>query len=191
LIAAASATLIGGVAIYSLIQVQALSKGTDEKLIQQDELNRALSFISTDIQEGGKVEFSAIPNEPGYTPIFKILQRDNSTVAYYHRAPIDGDWQAPQIIFRRQFPPPGLTSPSDPEPYALIDAISEQPPQQCPALSEPSVSSTPDIGLKIFIPAPPNLPSKAQICLRGFVSERPDGLEVSILSSQRVMPSMP
>lgn len=185
LIAAAMALAITGIAIGSLITFQGMSNFADLRMAQKAQLKRAVNYIASDIQEGQKVELTGTPNEPGFQAIFHIKESDGSMLAYYSKATAGGDdWQAPQAIYRRQLPAPGKTEPKDPEPYALIDAIADETPKSCPSFGEDSIASTPDVGIKIFIPKPPKKASKILVCLRGVVRNS-DALEDSVFVTQR------
>jgi type II secretory pathway pseudopilin PulG len=172
IVAAAMALTIIGVSLGALVNMEQLNKATDNKISEQARLKQALDFISRDIQEAKKVEITGTPIEAGFQAIFHVEHLDGSKTAYYSKAPSTEDiWKPPQIIYRRQLAPLGKSEPQDPEPYPLIDAISDAVPEQCPELGEDSISSEPAIGLKIVIPKPPKAVTRVMICLREVASK--------------------
>jgi type II secretory pathway pseudopilin PulG len=190
LVSSAVAILIIGISIGSLVDVQGMTNRLDSKMAQQAKLRTALSYISNDIREAKQVRLTETPDEPGFQPIFNIQKPDNSIIAYYTKATAgDNDWQAPRTIYRRQLPPPEKAEPKDDEPFALLDAISDTNPLNCPRFGENSVASDPSIGLKVFISTPPQSTSKVLICLRVVQPNSIDGIEESALITPRAIGS--
>jgi type II secretory pathway pseudopilin PulG len=190
LVASAVAILIIGISIGSLIDVQGMTNRLDSKMAQQAKLRTALSYISNDIREAKQVRLTETPDEPGFQPIFNIQKPDDSIIAYYTKATAGGnDWQAPRTIYRRQLPPPEKTEPKDDEPFALLDAIADSNPLNCPRFGEDSVASDPSIGLKVFISKPPQNTSKVLICLRIVQPNSTDGIEESAFITPRAISS--
>jgi type II secretory pathway pseudopilin PulG len=186
LISSAIAILLVGIALGSLIVFQDMSNRNDRKMVQQANLKRALAYIASDVREGKDIKLTETPDEPGFQPIFNFQKPDRSVIAYYSKPTSGGnDWHAPRTIYRRQLPPPGLTEPKDDEPLALLDAIAEGDPLNCPAFGEEAIASNPNVGLKVFVPKPPNSASKVLICLRVIQPHSSDGLETSAFITPR------
>jgi type II secretory pathway pseudopilin PulG len=186
LISSAIAILLVGIALGSLIVFQEISTRNDRKIVQQANLKRALDLIASDVREGKQIKLTETPDEPGFQPIFNFQKPDRSVIAYYSKPTTGGnDWQAPRTIYRRQLPPPGMTEPNDDEPLALLDAIAEENPLKCPAFGEEAIASSPNVGLKIFVPKPPNAASKVLICLRVNQPHSSDVLEISAFITPR------
>jgi type II secretory pathway pseudopilin PulG len=186
LVSSAISILLVGIVLGSLIYFQGMSNRTDRKIVQQANLKRALDLIASDVREGINIKLSETPDEPGFQPIFNLQKPDRSIVAFYSKPTLGGnDWQAPRTIYRRQLPPPGLTEPKDDEPLALLDAIAEENPLNCPAFGEEAIASDPSVGLKIFVPKPPNTASKVLICMRVMQPRSSDGLEASAFITPR------
>jgi prepilin-type N-terminal cleavage/methylation domain-containing protein len=79
LVATAVSLILCGVAFTGLVTFQQMSQQTDERLVQEAELQRALHLMATDIQEGKRIEAGAAPVS-GYSPIFKSIRSDGSTI---------------------------------------------------------------------------------------------------------------
>jgi prepilin-type N-terminal cleavage/methylation domain-containing protein len=177
LIAAVMSVIIAGVAIGGLITAQGNSQKADRKLEQQATLQRALNYIASDIQEGVRIKLVDTPNltaSPSYTPLFNIPRSNGSIAAYYSRSSSGTVWQTPIVIYRRLWPNPSDPTTGDLADYPLIDAIANNPPQNA-SCQAPSgfTASTPDIGLKIFVPTNPTPSTRAIICLRGSLAPVP------------------
>jgi type II secretory pathway pseudopilin PulG len=201
LIAAAMGVVIVGISIGGLITVQNISKKTDRKLEQQAELQRALNYIASDIQEGSELKLtstSPLPPPPSplnLIPIFNIPRSNGSIAEYYYISSNHLVWQNPVVIFRWLRPSPLDPDPSNPSTgdltaFPLIDAIAETSPQAPSCQVTPGlVSSTPDVGLKIIIPVPTTPATritKAKICLRGTLATNvASGIDVSLDASIR------
>lgn len=178
LVSSAMAILLIVIAIGTLIYLQEMTNRLDRKMVQEDNLKRALAYISSDVREGKQIKITEIPDEPGFQSIFSMQKPDRSIVAYYSKSTVGGnDWQAPRTIYRRQLPPPGMTEPKDDEPLALLDAIADSEPQKCPDFDGEAIASEPNVGLKIFLSKPPLNGSKVLICLRVIRPKSSDTLE--------------
>lgn len=178
LVSSAIAVLLIAIVLSSVIYLQGMTNRLDRKVVQQEKLKRALDYISSDVREGKQIKLTETPDEPGFQSIFNFQKPDQSTIAYYSKPTSGGnDWQAPRTIYRRQLPPPGMAEPKDNEPLALLDAIADGDPLNCPVFGEAAISSDPSVGLKIFIPTPPKTASKVLICLRVIQPNSSDGLE--------------
>jgi type II secretory pathway pseudopilin PulG len=186
LVSSAIAILLIGIAIGSLIYLQEMTNRLDRKMVQETNLKRALAYISSDVREAKSIKLTETPDEPGFQPIFNFQRPDRSVVAYYAKSTSGGnDWQAPRTIYRKQLPPPGMTEPKADEPMALLDAISDGNPLNCPDFGNESIASDPNIGLKIFLPKPPQNVSKVLICLRVNQPHSSNGLENSAFITPR------
>jgi type II secretory pathway pseudopilin PulG len=186
LVSSAIAILLIGIAIGSLIYIQEMTNRVDRKVVQQEKLKRALNYISSDVREGKQIKLTETPDEPGFQSIFNFQKPDQSIIAYYSKTTSGGnDWQAPRTIYRRQLPPPGMTAPKDDEPLALLDAIADSDPSNCPAFGEEAIASDPSVGLKVFIPKLPKTASKVLICLRVIQPNSSEGLENSAFITPR------
>lgn len=171
MVAAVASLLVIGVTLSSLITFQGMNQKLEDRLTQEAELQRALHFIATDIQEGKFVQAGA-PDHSDYRPLFKIVRPDSSIIGYYTRSRGDRDWSGPQIIYRKD--------PDYVNAYALIDQISVQPPQNCKGIG--LVSST--VGFSLVIHSQTN----ATVCIRGHLKDSADGLEASIQAVTRTGP---
>jgi type II secretory pathway pseudopilin PulG len=175
LVAAVMSVIIAGVAIGGLITAQENSQKADRKLEQQAALQRTLNYIATDIQEGVRIKLVDTPNlTASYTPLFNIPRSNGSIAAYYSRSSSGTVWQTPIVIYRRLWPNPSDPTTGDLDHYPLIDAIANNPPQNA-SCQAPSgfTASTPDIGLKIFVPTTTTPSTRAIICLRGSLAPVP------------------
>jgi prepilin-type N-terminal cleavage/methylation domain-containing protein len=188
MVAAAASVIVIGVTMSSVISFQQMSQNLDDKLKQEAELQRALHFIATDIQEGKLIRANP-PTISGYRRLFEIERPDGSTIGYYLASPVDRPWSGPKIIYRRDTQgrrEDATDAGEDAEisgtarSYALIDQISDKSPQNCSGTGTPIVRP----GLSIFI----DNQRKATICIRGDLSASPEGLEQSIQATTRVGP---
>jgi type II secretory pathway pseudopilin PulG len=181
MVAAAASIILCGVTLGGLIMLQQMSQQMDERLVQEAELQRALRFIASDIQEGKNIKAGA-PEIKGYNALFQITLPDESksTIGYYSKKRGKGDdWTGPQIIFRRDFRE-DLT-------YALIDQIAAveeigaNPSELC---SGPGTLVSGKAGFVVWIDGQ----STAKICLLGHLSKSKTGIKASIVASTRVAP---
>jgi prepilin-type N-terminal cleavage/methylation domain-containing protein len=99
LVATAVSLILCGVAFTGLVTFQQMSQQTDERLVQEAELQRALHLMATDIQEGKRIEAGAAPVS-GYSPIFKSIRSDGSTISYYSADRGSKVWAGPKILYR-------------------------------------------------------------------------------------------
>jgi prepilin-type N-terminal cleavage/methylation domain-containing protein len=179
MVAAAASLILTGIAFASLLTFQQMSQKQDEKATQKAELQRALNFIASDIQEGKSIEGGApaLPDHPSYQGLFQVVRPDPDTSPIgYYTAPKGGHvWAGPQIIFRRDFNKPLE------DPYALIDQISNQPPQQCP--SNPSNTSY-STGIGATVAINPQK-TQASICLVGHLLSSDKEMEAFIQATTR------
>jgi prepilin-type N-terminal cleavage/methylation domain-containing protein len=180
LVAASASLILIGIIISSLVSFQQMSQGLDDKLKQEAEIQRALQFIAADIQEG-KIVKDGAPERTGYNPLFQVVRPDGSTIGYYTDSPSGHPWSGPQIVFRRDSGEKDSKGEdiSDPKNYALIDQISDRPPQKCTGTG---TEYTNPAGFSIFIDSQ----SKATVCIRGYLKDNPDGIEGSIQAATRV-----
>ncbi len=182
LVAAAASLILSGVALMGLVTFQQMSQQVDERLVQEAELQRALRFMASDIQEG-KIIKAGAPELDGYKELFQIIRPDESIVGYYS-AKKQGEikWAGPQIIYRRDF--------HEARSYALIDQIANieeigaNPSQLCSKLgtSEPVVGEK--AGVVVWIEGQ----STAKVCLLGHLAKSKAGVKASIIASTRVAP---
>jgi type II secretory pathway pseudopilin PulG len=220
LIAAAMGVIITGVAIGGLINAQEASRKSDQKLEQQAELQRALNYIATDIQEGQQVSIDQTRSDvqdPPYKLVFYILRANPNNVSvpgrigYYIKAKDSSvEWRGPLILYRKRWPSieevpssPGV----DNNQKALIDAIALEPIDnpKCKLntasglvdplkfdIFQPTLSRGKKAGMSIVIPKGA-APGRAVICLRGTQAKAggKTGLDVSVDASVRIRPTPP
>jgi prepilin-type N-terminal cleavage/methylation domain-containing protein len=211
LIAAAMGVVIIGVAIGGLINAQEASRKTDQKLEQQSELQRALNYIASDIQEGQQVrtdQYRYIQTS-GYKLIFYILRANQGRVGYYVKGKSSTvDWRGPVILYRKRWPGNGedfRTLGVDDIQHALIDAIAletvNNPRCQFNTsaglvdplkfdIVQPAFRNGQKIGISVVVPKVPT-PSRAVICLRGIQASSggTTGLDVSVDAAARIRPT--
>jgi hypothetical protein len=172
--------ILVGTAFSSLVTFQQMSNKVDEKLAQEAELNRALSFISRDIQEGKSVEGGA-PALSGYRGLFKVVRPDpdGSSIGYYTtRKRSTHVWSGPQIIYRKDF---RVDKDGNVEPaYALIDQIATNKSTNCPSSSDTLFES--GVGFSIRINSENN---KATVCIVSDLAGSDDVVEASIQAATR------
>lgn len=218
LIAAAMGVIIIGVAIGGLINAQEGSRKSDQKLEQQSELQRALNYIATDIQEGQQVKTDQDSSilDPPYKLVFYVVRERRAgystpgKVGYYVKRKTTSDrWRGPVILYRRRWPgshevpsSPGI----DNRQNALIDAIALEPTANSKCqfttslglvdpskfdIIQPTLNSGQQVGLSLVLPKAPTLPTRAIICLRGrqAASGGTTGLDVSVDASARIQPT--
>jgi prepilin-type N-terminal cleavage/methylation domain-containing protein len=174
MVTAVASLIVIGVTISSLITFQGMNQKLNDRLTQEAELQRALHFIATDIQEGKSVQAGA-PERSGYRPLFKVVRPDGLIIGYYTRPRGDRDWSGPQIIYRK--------NPDDDNAYALIDQISAQPPQNCMAKDKETFVSS-QVGFSLLI----DNQTKATVCIRGHLLDSTKGIESSIQAVTRAGP---
>jgi prepilin-type N-terminal cleavage/methylation domain-containing protein len=168
LVTAAASLIVTSIAFASLLTFQQMSQKQNEKAKQKAELQRALRFIASDIQEGKSVERTA-PARSGYQSLFQVKRPDNSIIGYYSKTRPTGprdDWSGPRIIFRKD--------PDQLRAAALIDQIASQSSTDCPG------TAFTNVGVSLAIEA-----SKATICLVGYLSTSDQVLVESIQATPR------
>jgi prepilin-type N-terminal cleavage/methylation domain-containing protein len=166
MVAAAASLILTSIAFASLLTFQQMSQKQDEKAAQKAELQRALRFIASDIQEGKSIERTA-PVLSGYRRLFKINRSDGSTIGYYSTSRGSHPWSGPKIIYRRDF--------NKDKSYALIDQISDKKPSSaCPG------TGFSNLGVSLAIDG-----SKATVCLVGHLSTSDEVLVESIQATPR------
>jgi prepilin-type N-terminal cleavage/methylation domain-containing protein len=165
MVAAAASLILTSIAFSSLLTFQQMSQKQDEKAAQKAELQRALRFIASDIQEGKSVERTA-PVLSGYRRLFKINRPDGSTIGYYSASKGSSPWSGPKIIYRRDS--------KEATSYALIDQISNKPSADCPG------TAFSNLGVSLAIEG-----SKATVCLVGHLSTSDGVLAESIQATPR------
>jgi prepilin-type N-terminal cleavage/methylation domain-containing protein len=166
MVAAAASLILTSIAFASLLTFQQMSQKQDEKAAQKAELQRALRFIASDIQEGKSVERTA-PALSGYRRLFKINRSDGSTIGYYSTSRGSRPWSGPKIIYRRDF--------NKDKSYALIDQISDKKPSSaCPG------TGFSNLGVSLAIEK-----SKVTVCLVGSLSNSNEVLMESIQATSR------
>ncbi len=173
MVAAAASLILTSIAFSSLLTFQQMSQKQDEKAAQKAELQRALRFIASDIQEGKSVERGA-PNLSNYQELFQVKRPDGTIIGYYSKPRGTGDdWSGPRIIFRKEFPRDAL--PKDAR--ALIDQIASQSSSDCPGSPGSAFSN---VGVSLAIEG-----SKATVCLVGHLSASDGVLVESIQATPR------
>jgi prepilin-type N-terminal cleavage/methylation domain-containing protein len=175
MVAAAASLILTSIAFASLLTFQQMSQKQDEKAAQKAELQRALRFIASDIQEGKSVERTA-PELSAYQELFQIKRPDGTIIGYYSKTRLTGpreDWSGPRIIFRKVFPK--NAPPKDAR--ALIDQIASQSSSDCPGSPGSAFSN---VGVSLAIEG-----SKATVCLVGHLSTSDEVLVESIQATAR------
>jgi prepilin-type N-terminal cleavage/methylation domain-containing protein len=181
LVAAAASLILSGVALMGLVTFQQMSQQTDERLVQQAELQRALHFMSTDIQEGQRIQAGAPPLS-GYTALFQSIRSDGSTISYYSADRGTRVWAGPQILYRwdsREGRSYALI-----DQLAIVDGITVKPSDVCaaPAGFSPLVGGP--AGVVVWVDGQ----STAKICLMGHLAKSKEGIKASVVASTRVAP---
>jgi type II secretory pathway component PulJ len=174
MVAATASLVVIGVTISSVVTLQQMNQRLEDRLTQEAELQRSLHFIAADIQEGKSIQVGA-PELPNYDALFKVVRPDNSTIGYYTAPRKKHPWSGPQIIFRKDS--------LEDKPFALIDQISAQPPQNCTAKDKETLVSS-KVGFDLVI----NNQTKATVCIRGHLLDSPEGIESSIQAVTRAGP---
>jgi type II secretory pathway component PulJ len=179
MVAATASLIVIGVTISSVITLQQMNQRLEDRLTQEAELQRSLHFIAADIQQGKLIKEGA-PELPGYRGLFQILRPDlkGSTIGYYTTSRGKRPWSGPQIIYRKDS--------LEKRPFALIDQISDQPPQPKPPREncvaknkDKQIDST--VGIRLVI----SNQTKATLCIRGHLLDSPEGIEESIQAVTR------
>jgi prepilin-type N-terminal cleavage/methylation domain-containing protein len=165
MVAAAASLILTSIAFASLLTFQQMSQKQDEKAAQKAELQRALRFIASDIQEGKSVERGAPALSSDYQSLFKINRSDGSTIGYYSASRGSHPWSGPKIIYRRDS--------KEDDSYALIDQIAKNPSIDCPGAFS-------NVGVSLAIEA-----SKATVCLVGSLPASNEVLVESIQATPR------
>jgi prepilin-type N-terminal cleavage/methylation domain-containing protein len=177
MVAATASLIVIGVTISSLITLQQMDQRLQDRLTQEAELQRSLHFIAADIQEGTSIQVGA-PEIKDYDALFQIVKPDDSTIGYY-TAPKKGKkkhpWSGPNIIFRKDS--------LEDKAFALIDQISDQPPQNCTA-QDKETFVTSKVGFSLVI----HNQTKATVCIRGHLLDSPEGIEATIQAVTRTGP---
>jgi prepilin-type N-terminal cleavage/methylation domain-containing protein len=179
LVAAAASLILVGTAFGSLLTFQQMSKRVDDKLVQEAELNRALNFITRDIQTGKSVEGGA-PDLPDYRKLFQVVRPDGSIIGYYTaRKKKVMDWSGPHIIFRKDF---GINKKTGKVDYAraLIDQIASDKPTNCPNSADTLFES--EVGFSVRINSQK---TKATVCIVSDLADSSDVLEASLEATVR------
>ena len=178
LVAAAASLILSGVALMGLVTFQQMSQQTDERLVQQAELQRALHLMATDIQEGKRIESGATPVS-GYSPIFKSIRSDGSTISYYSADRGSKVWAGPKILYRwdsREGRSYALV-----DQLAIVDGVTVKPSDVCTGTGD-LVSDA--AGVVLWIEDQ----STAKICLMGHLAKSKEGIKASVVASTRVAP---
>jgi type II secretory pathway pseudopilin PulG len=179
MVAATASLIVIGVTISSVVTLQQMNQRLEDRLTQEAELQRSLHFIAADIQQGKLIKEGA-PELPGYRGLFQILRPDlkGSTIGYYTTSRGKRPWSGPQIIYRKDS--------LEKRPFALIDQISDQPPQPKPPREncvaknkDKQIDST--VGIRLVI----SNQTKATLCIRGHLLDSPEGIEESIQAVTR------
>jgi type II secretory pathway pseudopilin PulG len=178
LVAAAASFILSGVALGGLVTFQQMSQQTDERLVQQAELQRALHLMSTDIQEGQRIQ-SGAPPLSGYTALFQSIRSDGSTISYYSTDRGTRVWAGPQILYRwdsREGRSYALI-----DQLAIVDGVTVKPSDVCTGSG--TLVSGP-AGVVVWIEDQ----SKAKICLMGHLAKSKEGIKASVVATTRVAP---
>lgn len=142
-----------GVGLVNLTQITQKSERETER---RDRLSMALDFIANDIRESKSISTTVTQSrgDEGFTNIFEVTLNDDSTVTYYSKdVPSKAPWLGPKVIYRY------VSADTDPEPHALVDAISDVNPG-CTSMGSESSNSQ---GLTVFIQDS----TQAKVCLVG------------------------
>jgi prepilin-type N-terminal cleavage/methylation domain-containing protein len=178
LVAAAASLILSGVALMGLVNFQQMSQQTDERLVQQAELQRALHLMSTDIQEGQRIQ-SGAPPLSGYTALFQSIRSDGSTISYYSAVRGTRVWAGPHILYRwdsREGRSYALI-----DQLAIVDGVTVKPSDVCTGSG--TLVSGP-AGVVLWIEDQ----STAKICLMGHLAKSKEGIKASVVASTRVAP---
>lgn len=178
LVAAAASFILSGVALGGLVTFQQMSQQTDERLVQQAELQRALHLMSTDIQEGQRIQ-SGAPPLSGYTALFQSIRSDGSTISYYSTDRGTRVWAGPQILYRwdsREGRSYALI-----DQLAIMDGVTVKPSDVCTGSG--TLVSGP-AGVVVWIEDQ----STAKICLMGHLAKSKEGIKASVVATTRVAP---
>jgi prepilin-type N-terminal cleavage/methylation domain-containing protein len=178
LVAAAASLILSGVALMGLVTFQQMSQQTDERLVQQAELQRALHLMSTDIQEGQRIQPGA-PPLAGYTALFQSIRSDGSTISYYSAVRGTRVWAGPHILYRwdsRERRSYALI-----DQLAIVDGVTVKPSDVCTGSG--TLVSGP-AGVVVWIK---DL-STAKICLMGYLAKSKEGIKASVVATTRVAP---
>jgi prepilin-type N-terminal cleavage/methylation domain-containing protein len=180
LVSAAASLILSGAALTGLVMFQQMSQQMDERLVQEAELQRALHFIATDIQESQRIEPGA-PARSGYSALFQTIRPDGSTVGYYSVERGNRVWAGPQILYR-------WDPKNDALAYALVDQIAtidgtDTKPSDVCSGSGTLVSGS--AGVVVWI----DHQSTAKVCLLGYLAKSKGGdIKASVVASTRVQP---
>jgi prepilin-type N-terminal cleavage/methylation domain-containing protein len=178
MVSAAVSLILCGAAFTGLISFQQMSQQTDERLVQEAELRRALHLMATDIQEGKRIEAGA-PPWSGRTALFKSIRSDGSTISYYSAERGSKVWAGPQILYRWD----SLKGRG----YALIDQLANvdgvtvKPSDVC---TGPGTLVSGPAGVVVWIEDQ----TKVKVCLMGHLAQSKEGLKASVVASTRVAP---
>jgi type II secretory pathway pseudopilin PulG len=193
MVAATASLIVIGVTISSVITLQQMNQRLEDRLTQEAELQRSLHFIATDIQEGKSIQKGA-PKISGYSDLFHVVRPDGTTIGYYITAKGKRPWSGPRIIYRRDSQGRRENSSDkgdDPtesgkeRSYALIDQISDQPPQHCTGKDTDIQNSSFGFTVRIINN---KTQTKATVCMRGHLQDSAKGIEASIQAVTRAGP---
>jgi prepilin-type N-terminal cleavage/methylation domain-containing protein len=183
LVSAAASLILSGVALMGLVMFQQASQQMDERLVQEAELQRALHFIATDIQEGQRIE-SGAPARSGYTPLFQIILPHDRTIGYYTVERGNRVWAGPQILYRWDS--------NEALAYALVDKIATidgvetKPADVC---SGSDLVPLPLGPAGVVVWTDPKNKNMAKVCLLGYLAKSKEGsIKASVVASTRVAP---
>jgi type II secretory pathway pseudopilin PulG len=170
MVAATASIILSGLAIAGVVTLQQMSQRLETKLIQEEELQRALRFMAADIRAGQAVK----PNPPplgSRQGLFQIVRPNNQPIGYYTDVKGDSPWSGPRVIFRRDF--------ADRRSFALIDQIAEVAPVNCQG---PGTLISNDSGFSLRIEEE----TQVTLCLRGDIPGSETGIEASAQTVTRV-----
>jgi prepilin-type N-terminal cleavage/methylation domain-containing protein len=181
LVATAVSFILCSAALMGLVTFQQTSQQTDERLVQAAELQRALHLMATDIQEGKRIE-SGAPPVSGYSPIFKSIRSDGSTISYYSADRGSRVWAGPKILYRwdsREGRSYALV-----DQLAIMDGVTVRPSDVCTAPDgfDPTPLSGGQAGVVVWVEGQ----NKAKVCLLGHLAKSKVGIKASIIASTRV-----
>jgi prepilin-type N-terminal cleavage/methylation domain-containing protein len=182
LVATTVSLILCGTAFTGLVTFQQMSQQMDERLVREAELKRALHLMTTDIQEGQRIEAGAGTPLSGYSALFKSVRSDGSTISYYSTARGNRVWGGPQILYRWDS--------RDRRSYALIDRLAIV---DGVTVKSSDVCVAPD-GFNPLVGGPAGVvvwvdgQSTAKICLLGHLAKSNKVIKASAMASTRVAP---
>jgi type II secretory pathway pseudopilin PulG len=164
MVAALASVIVSGIAIGGIVTLQQMNQRLEAKLSQEEEMQRALRYIASDIRTG-----QAIRTNPG--ELFRIIQPGGGIVIYYTTPKGSSPWSGPRVVYRRD----SVGARGD----ALIDQIAAVPPANC---AGPGTLVSNGTGFSVRI----NQEKQVTLCLRGDVPDAPTDLEASLQAVTRV-----